>query len=49
MTGIDDPYEPPQQPDLVLAGGSKTAEILADEVIAYLRSAGKLTPPATHS
>lgn len=42
MTGIDDPYEPPANPELVLAGGSQPAELLADDVIAYLRSSGKI-------
>jgi adenylylsulfate kinase len=42
FTGIDDPYEPPENPELVLEAGEKTPEALADEVIAYLRSAGKL-------
>ena len=42
FTGIDDPYEPPQNPELTLDAGTKTAEELADEVIAFLRSAGKL-------
>jgi len=39
MTGIDDPYEPAHQPELVLAGGTKDANFLADEVIDYLRNA----------
>ena len=42
FTGIDDPYEPPQSPELVLDAGSKSAEALADEVIAHLRSTGKI-------
>ncbi len=42
FTGIDDPYEPPQQPELVLDAGTKTADCLADEVIDYLRVAGKI-------
>ena len=42
FTGIDDPYEAPLKPELVLDAGTKTAEVLADEVIAYLRSAGKI-------
>ena len=36
FTGIDDPYEPPEKPELVLDAGSKSAEQLADEVIAHL-------------
>ena len=43
FTGIDDPYEAPQSPELRLDNsGAKTAEQLADEVIAYLRSSGKI-------
>jgi adenylylsulfate kinase len=42
FTGIDDPYEPPLKPELVLDAGSKTAERLADELIAFLKSSGKL-------
>jgi adenylylsulfate kinase len=37
FTGIDDPYEPPASAELVLDAAEKTAEALADEVIAYLR------------
>ena len=40
FTGIDDPYEAPAKPELVLDGGTKDAETLADEVIAYLKSRG---------
>ena len=43
FTGIDDPYEAPENPELVLDSGNKTAEQLADEVIAYLKSAGKIS------
>ena len=42
FTGIDDPYEAPEKPELVLGAGDKPADVLADEVIAYLKSAGKL-------
>jgi len=42
FTGIDDPYEAPLKPELVLDAETKTAEDLADEVIAYLRSVGKI-------
>jgi len=43
MTGIDDPYEPPLKPELVLAGGEKSVEVLAAKVIQLLESHGKLT------
>jgi adenylylsulfate kinase len=42
FTGIDDPYEVPQRPELVLDGSKKSPEILADEVIAYLQEHGIL-------
>jgi len=43
FTGIDDPYEAPTKPELVLDAGKKSAEDLADEVIAYLKKSGKLS------
>jgi adenylylsulfate kinase len=42
FTGIDDPYEPPLRPELILDAAAKSPEVLADEVIAVLRSAGKI-------
>jgi adenylylsulfate kinase len=42
FTGIDDPYEAPAKPELVLDAKAKNAEALADEVIAYLARAGKV-------
>jgi adenylylsulfate kinase len=42
FTGIDDPYEAPAKAELTLDGGKKSAEALADEVIAYLRQSGKI-------
>jgi adenylylsulfate kinase len=42
FTGIDDPYEPPECPEMVLDAADKSPETLADEVIAYLRSSGRL-------
>jgi adenylylsulfate kinase len=42
FTGIDDPYEPPLKPELVLDAGTKDADTLADEVIAHLRASGKI-------
>ena len=42
FTGIDDPYEAPEKPELVLDSASKEAEVLADEVIAFLKSKGKI-------
>lgn len=42
FTGIDDPYEAPVKPELVLDSAKKTADVLADEVISYLRSIQKI-------
>lgn len=42
FTGIDDPYEPPMRPELVLDAAQKTPEQLADEVLGYLRQVGKI-------
>ena len=42
FTGIDDPYEAPETPELILKTADKTAEALAEEVIAYMRIQGVL-------
>ena len=42
FTGIDDPYEAPLTPDLVLDAGEKSADELADEVIFFLKCKGIL-------
>jgi adenylylsulfate kinase len=42
FTGIDDPYEPPLKPELVLDAANNPPEVLADQVIQYLRQVGKL-------
>jgi adenylylsulfate kinase len=42
FTGIDDPYEAPQSPELVLDAGKKTPEQLTEEVLAYLEKTGKI-------
>jgi adenylylsulfate kinase len=42
MTGIDDPYEPPLHPELVLAGGQRPVAELAAEVLCLLEQAGKI-------
>ncbi len=43
FTGIDDPYEAPEKAELVLDAGTKSAEALAEEVIAYLKASGKIS------
>jgi adenylylsulfate kinase len=42
FTGIDDPYEEPLHPELVLDSASHQPEALAAEVIAWLEHAGKI-------
>jgi adenylylsulfate kinase len=43
FTGIDDPYEAPAKPELTLDAGTKDAETLAEEVIAFLKKLGKIS------
>jgi adenylylsulfate kinase len=43
FTGIDDPYEAPQNPELRLDSAAHPAEELANQVIAYLKQAGKVS------
>ena len=40
FTGIDDPYEAPEKPELVLDSNTKGIDELSSEVIAYLKSNG---------
>ncbi len=40
FTGIDDPYEEPVAPELVLQAAEKTPDILAGEIIIYLKDKG---------
>ncbi|MBN2024652.1 MAG: adenylyl-sulfate kinase [Pirellulales bacterium] len=42
FTGIDDPYEPPEDPEMILDAAEKPANALANEVVAFLRAAGKI-------
>ncbi len=42
FTGIDDPYEEPVAPEIVLLAAEKTPDVLADEVIAFLKDKGVL-------
>jgi adenylylsulfate kinase len=43
FTGIDDPYEAPLQAELVLDAAQCSAAALADQVVAYLKTAGKIS------
>jgi len=42
FTGIDAPYEPPEHPELHLDSAGQAPDALADQVMAYLRSKGKI-------
>lgn len=44
FTGIDDPYEPPENPELVLDSDNKGIDELAQEVIDYLDRNGYFRP-----
>ncbi len=43
FTGIDDPYEAPESPELVLDSDNKGIDELAQEVVAYLEANGVLS------
>jgi adenylylsulfate kinase len=43
FTGIDDPYEAPEKPELVLDSNTKGIDELAQEVVAFLESKGVLS------
>lgn len=43
FTGIDDPYEAPERPELILDADHHGIEALANEVVAYLERKGVLT------
>jgi adenylylsulfate kinase len=44
FTGVNDPYEAPTNPDLVLDSAIKSPDELADEVIAWMEQNGYLQP-----
>ena len=45
FTGIDAPYEPPQNPDVHLLSHKRTPEALAAEVLAHLETRGVIPSP----
>jgi adenylylsulfate kinase len=45
FTGIDDPYETPEEAELVLAGGEHSIDELADQVVLFLQAAGVAPTP----
>ena len=42
FTGIDDPYEEPQQPQILLDTERNTAEQSAEKILSYLEEGGYL-------
>ena len=44
FTGIDDPYEIPENPEIRLAGDQGTPAELAEQVVAFLVKQGKIDP-----
>jgi adenylylsulfate kinase len=44
FTGIDDPYEEPLKPEIVVDSASRAPDDLAAEVVAWLERAGKIPP-----
>jgi adenylylsulfate kinase len=46
FTGIDDPYEHPLEPELVLHTGTLTPQEASVKLLEMLESAGKITPPS---
>ncbi len=42
FTGINDPYEPPERPEITLRGGTQSPDDLADAVLAYLRQTDRI-------
>ena len=44
FTGIDDPYEEPLAPEIVVDSASRAPDDLAAEVVAWLERAGKIPP-----
>jgi adenylylsulfate kinase len=43
FTGIDDPYEEPEKPEIVLDSDQKNVDELAGEILAYLEKTGYLS------
>ena len=43
FTGIDDPYEAPENPELTLDADTKSIDELAEEVVSYLETKGHLS------
>jgi len=44
FTGVSDPYEPPENPEVRLVTSGRTPEASAAELLAWLESAGRARP-----
>ncbi len=49
FTGVSDPYEAPEAPELALSTEGVTVEQCVERVLARLRELGYLSPESTHS
>jgi sulfate adenylyltransferase len=47
FTGIDDPYEPPTNPEITIDTVNCSAEENAERIISYLLERGFIRPPGT--
>ena len=43
FTGIDDPYEPPLAPEIILPGGERSAEDAAAVILVWLAETGVIS------
>ena len=49
FTGIDSPYEPPENPEITLDTTNDSAESLAERIVTWLQDRGLLTPELDYS
>ena len=42
LTGLGSPYEPPEQPEVIVDGGREPPEVLAERVLSFLRDTGHI-------
>ena len=40
LTGLGSPYEPPEQPEVIVNGGREPPEVLAERVLSFLKDTG---------
>jgi len=49
FTGVDDPYEPPIEPEITLVGVGMSPDENARKIITYLEEKGFLQPDGNHA